>query len=117
VTAAAGPARGDIVLVQFPFTDLSGQKVRPAVIVARVVGPDLTVAFVTSQAVGGYTAAQVLLDDGDAEFSATGLRTTSTIRADRLVTLHRSLFLRRLGRLGPLATGRLDQALREVFVL
>jgi mRNA interferase MazF len=117
VTAAAGPWRGDVVLVQFPSTDLSGQKIRPAVIVARVVGPDLTVVFITSQVVGGYTAAHVLLDDSVAEFGATGLHITSTIRADRLVTLHRSLFLRRLGRLGPLATARLDQALREVFVL
>lgn len=117
MTASVGLARGDIVLVQFPFTDLSSQKVRPAVIVARVVGRDLTVAFKTSQAVGGYTAAHVVLDAGDAEFGQSGLRTNSTSRAERVATLHRSLILRRLGRLGPTALQRLDDALRDVFVL
>jgi mRNA interferase MazF len=114
---AGGPARGDIVLMQLPCTDLSGQKVRPAAIVARVVGPDVTVAFITSQAVDGYTTAHVALDASDVEFGTTGLRVASFIRAERVATLHRSLLLRRLGRLGPDATQRLDRALREVFVL
>ncbi len=41
--------RGDIVLVPFPFTDLSGQKLRPAVIISPdPVGEDILLAFISS---------------------------------------------------------------------
>lgn len=42
--------RGKIILVPFPFTDLSSQKIRPAVIVSRASegSPDTIVAFITS---------------------------------------------------------------------
>ena len=40
---------GDVVLVPFPFADLSGRKVRPAVIVSTdPQGPELILAFITS---------------------------------------------------------------------
>jgi len=41
-------AKGDIVLITFPFTDLSGSKLRPAVILAETE-EDLTVCFPSSQ--------------------------------------------------------------------
>jgi mRNA interferase MazF len=41
--------QGDVVLIPFPFADLSGQKVRPAVVVsADPQGTELIVAFITS---------------------------------------------------------------------
>jgi mRNA interferase MazF len=41
-------AKGDIVLITFPFTDLSGGKLRPAVILVDMP-LDLTVSFITTQ--------------------------------------------------------------------
>lgn len=41
-------AKGDIVLIIFPFTDLSGNKLRPAVIRGETP-QDVTVCFITSQ--------------------------------------------------------------------
>ena len=40
-------AKGDIVLITFPFTDLSGSKLRPAVILAETIS-DITVCFITT---------------------------------------------------------------------
>jgi len=41
-------AKGNIVLITFPFTDLSGSKLRPSVVLADT-NQDVTVAFITTQ--------------------------------------------------------------------
>jgi len=40
--------KGDIVLITFPFTDLSGSKLRPTVVLAKTE-LDITVCFITTQ--------------------------------------------------------------------
>ena len=40
--------KGDVVLISFPFTDLSGSKLRPAAILAET-DLDLTICFITTQ--------------------------------------------------------------------
>lgn len=110
-------SRGDVVLVRFPFTDLSSDRVRPGVIVGRISGDDLLLAFVTSRVGPLNTPADCLLQPADSEFAATGLRVASIVRLDKLVTLHRGLVRRRLGRVGPQTAQRIANALRYVFEL
>jgi mRNA interferase MazF len=110
--------RGDIVLVPFPFTDLTGQKVRPAVIVSPgPIGEDIVLAFITSVVPSPLLSTDYLLEKSHPDFHLTGLRTASVFRMAKLVTLHRSLILRRLGRAGPQIQQDLDQHLEKAIGL
>jgi mRNA-degrading endonuclease toxin of MazEF toxin-antitoxin module len=115
VTLRPPLARRDVVLIQFPFTDLSTQKLRPALLVGRPTGNDLVVAFISTRTKRDDPRAECLLESNDPEFRATGLRWTSTIRLNRVATLHRRLVRRRLGRIGTRTEHSVARALRYVF--
>lgn len=111
-------ARGDIVLVPFPFTDLTARKVRPAVIVSPdPQSTDVVVAFISSVSLSALALTDWVLPSGHPDFALTGLKTTSVFRLGKLLTLHRSLILRRLGRVGPIIQRELDARLREAVGL
>ncbi len=107
--------RGDLVLIQFPFTDLSTQKLRPALIVGRVSGDDVIVAFISSRVSSSEASAEHALGPADPEFKTTGLRIASLIRLNKLATLHRRLVRRRIGQLGPATQRAVARGLRYVF--
>ena len=105
-------ARGDLVLVPFPFSDLSAAKRRPAVVLwAHPARVDFLLAFISSQGLRSHEVGDVPLLPTHPEFSLTGLAAPSKIRTTKLVTLSAALLKRWLGRLGPLLTGELDRAL------
>lgn len=104
--------RGDVVLVPFPFTDLSTTKLRPAIVLwSDPAQEDVVLAFVSSRRVGHGDVGEVVLLPTHPEFGLSGLLVTSTIRTTKLVTLARAMVHRWLGRLGPLVTADLDRAL------
>lgn len=88
-------AKGDIVLITFPFTDLSGSKLRPAVILADTT-LDLTVCFITTQ-----IQWQELTDVQLIPTPINGLRMQSLIRTSKIATLDKTLMKGLLGRLTP----------------
>jgi mRNA interferase MazF len=93
--------KGDIVLVPFPFTDLSHTKLRPAVVLwADSTGNDVTLCFVSSQGLNTLYSGEFLLDVTDPEFTTTGLKTSSKVRVTRIATVDHKLITRRLGKLG-----------------
>ena len=103
----------------FPFTDLSAVKYRPAVILTPdPMGPDVVVAYLSSVIPdGSLPVSHVLVADDHQEFRETGLKRTSVIRLDKLMTLSRFLMRRRLGRLGPILLASLDARLRAALGL
>lgn len=100
-----------------PFTDLSADKVRPAVVVSRVIGDDLILAFMTSRLDKIDWQVDVLLEPSQGEFSRTGLKAPSVVRLSKLATLHRSVVKRRIGSLGQQTVENVERALRYVFEL
>lgn len=107
------------VLVPFPFADLTGRKVRPAVVVsADPQTPELTLAFVTSVVTNrSPRGTEVELPRSHPEFRDTGLKSDSLIRLDKLVTLSRRVVSRRLGKAGPATKTAIAAMLRRAFDL
>jgi len=86
-------AFGTIILTRFPFTDLSGDKRRPALVVSRDNARrlDLIVCFITSVQRSGPDMAQIAATPG------TGLKVPSFVRFDKIATLDRSVIAGKLG--------------------
>ncbi|MEO8715433.1 MAG: type II toxin-antitoxin system PemK/MazF family toxin [Acetobacteraceae bacterium] len=84
---------GTIVLARFPFTDLSGAKRRPALVVSRDNDrrSDLVLCFITSAA---RSDADMAVIEASPE---TGLKTSSMVRFDKLATLNRTVISGKLG--------------------
>lgn len=110
--------KGDIVLVQFPFTDLSQTKLRPALILySNSATNDITLCFISSQNVNNLTSEEFAIKDSDTEFSDTGLRISSKVKVTRIATLNNSLIVRRLGKLGTQYTNILNTIIKQAFQL
>jgi len=110
--------KGSVVLVNFPFTDLSQTKLRPAVILwIDPVGTDVVVCAITSQKLDPLEAGEIKLEINDPEFRQTGLRVSSKIRVTRVVTLDRRLVVRKLGDLGKQYLQDLNRQIVESYQL
>lgn len=98
MVAHAPLRQGDIILVPFPFADLAGIKLRPAVVIsADPQHSELILACITSVTTNrSPRRADLELLRGDAEFAGTGLKVNSLVRFDKLVTVSRTLISRRL---------------------
>lgn len=78
-------AKGDIVLINFPFTDLRGNKFRPSVILGETI-QDVTVCFITTQIEKQEPTDIVLSPTND-----NGLRKLSLLRVGKIATLEKTL--------------------------
>ncbi len=108
-----------VVLVPFPFDDLTGTKVRPAVCLTDPIGSyrHIVLAFITSRVTKGGLATDLVLDANDPDFSSTGLRLSSTLQLHRLMTATTSLIRRQLGNLSPALQAEVENRLRKLFGL
>ena len=101
------PAVGEVVLVPFPFSDLSQTKLRPAICLANVGRGDWILCQITSNQFGDQKAVKLLHSD----FATGLLRTDSYARPGKLFTAHSSLLVRSIGRLTQPAQQRIAQAI------
>ena len=111
-------ARGDVVLTRFPFTDLTGAALRPAIVVSQgQIGQDIVLVALSSVVRGLSVPTDYTIDTTHPEFALTGLRVTSVVRMHKLAAVERSVIVRRLGRLGPQLQAEVDRLLRLVLAL
>lgn len=104
--------KGDIVLVRYPFTDLSSEKLRPAlVLLPEDEEGDFLLAFITSTVIR-KSPFDIQLPKGK-----TGLHKDSILRLKKVMTVHKSLILGRIGSLPPEYLNLVENTLRKMFNL
>lgn len=100
--------KGEIILVTFPFTDLSGSKLRPALVIAAD-RDDVTVAFITTN------LQQVNNTDMFVQKSTTnGLKKDSIVKLNKIATLDYSLIM---GSVGLLVENELKEVDRKLLLI
>ncbi len=87
--------KGEVVVIPFPFSDLTQAKRRPALILTELEGDDLILCQITSQAIKDKYA--IPLNDGN--FETGGLKKSSNVRPNRIFTADAHLVLYRIGNL------------------
>jgi mRNA interferase MazF len=105
------PAAGSVVLVPFPFSDLSRSKLRPAVVLADAGKGDWILCQITSRSYADDRA--VLLRDAD--FARGSLQLDSYARPGKLFTAHQSLLAAEAGKLKPEALTQVINAVIDLL--
>lgn len=85
--------RGDVVVIPFPFSDLSQSKRRPALVVAHLEGNDVILCQITSKTVKDSYAISI----EEADFESGSLKQAGNIRPNRLFTADNRIILYRVG--------------------
>ncbi len=111
------PKQRDIILIPIPFTDLTSQKKRPAVIISNdsynETHEDIVVVALTSN-VEPRDFAVMLTSD---ELEEGALKVTSMIRADKIYTLNKSIVLKTFGRVKPDILSKIKDSLLKIIEL
>ena len=102
--------KGDVVVVPFPFSDLSASKKRPALVVAALTGDDVILCQITSQSISDSYA--VPLTAANLKFGT--LHQDSNIRPNRLFTADSNIILYRAAQLSPDKTGEVVARIIEI---
>lgn len=111
-----GYRRGSIVLVPFPFTDLSAVKRRPALIISNDTYNDATGDVIIAQITSKVNSPRRPGDHRLNDWRGAGLPLPSLVRA-RMTTLHSSLLVRSLGRMPDGEMRAIDKRLAETLGL
>ncbi len=111
--------KGIIILIPFPFTDLSADKVRPALIISSdtISGDDITVAFISSQKIKSLQPTDVVVKNTDKFFSETGLKGDSVIKVNKIATLDKKIILGELGEINQAIQKEVNKKIKILFDL
>lgn len=109
--SVGGFIKGDVVVTPFPFSDLTANKKRPALVVADLSGDDIIICVITSQ--NAKDAYAVSLKDTD--FANGSLKKDSNARPNRLFTIDAKIILYKIGTLEKYKIDEVTEKLLEIF--
>lgn len=105
------PAVGTVVVIKFPFSNLKGSKLRPALVLAQAEFDNLILCQITSKPYSSTTAILLLKTN----FSDGKLPLTSYIRPDKIFTADTSIIKSTIGRLDSATITMVQKKIRALF--
>lgn len=103
---------GSVVLVAFPFSNLRGQKIRPALVLANVEFNNLILCQITSKP---YTS-KMSICLKQADFTKGGLQIVSYVRPDKLFTADKAIVRKTVGHLTATTRDEILKNIRSLFI-
>jgi len=107
--------KGKIVLIPFPFTDLTSTKLRPALVLYEGER-DVVVAFISSRISKKLRLVEILVDKAHPEFNLTGLKPPSIIRLDKIAAIAKDLILGEIGQVGSRLKGEMNRRISRIYM-
>jgi mRNA interferase MazF len=114
--------RGDVVLLDHPFSDATGSKVRPALVVQsdarNALLAETVVALITKNLkYVGKDTTQLLIDLGTPEGKASGLKVNSAVKCGKLYTVHEDNIRKKIGVLPATLMTQINDCLKAALEL
>ncbi len=108
--------KAKIVLIHFPFTDLTDSKLRPA-LVLHESEHDVVVAFISSKIPGYLQDSDFPIAMDHPSFFSTGLKVSSVIKFDKIATVAKDLIEGEIGEITRDLADECNLLLRRIFIL
>ena len=103
--------KGDIVVIPFPFSDLSGAKKRPALVLAILYGDDIILCQITSQ----QTRDNYAIPIKEQDFRLNKLTVLSNIRPNRIFTADKNIIIKKVASLNETAFKTVIQKIFDIL--
>jgi mRNA interferase MazF len=114
-------ARGDVVMVDFPFTDPARSKVRPAVVVQNDRDNQkirkTVIAMVTGNLRRQGDPSHLFIDPADPDGASSGLSFPSLVSCNNLFTIEQDSIIRVIGHLSDVLKQKLNDCLKTALEL
>jgi mRNA interferase MazF len=107
--------KGKIVLIPFPFTDLTATKLRPALVLYEGE-KDVVAAFISSRT-EKPKATDITINEKHPEFKQTGLKLASVIKLDKVATISKTLIVGEIGEVGNKTKKEINRKIMEAYTL
>lgn len=104
--------KGDVVVVSFPFTDLTGFSRRPAIVLANLIGDDIILCQITSQK-SRFDKYPIILEEVD--FKLGRLPNSSLIRVNKIFTASKKVILKKVGTVNSLKFLEMENKLIKII--
>jgi len=108
--------KGKIVLLPFPFTDLTTSKRRPALVILEKLN-DVVVVFISSKIPKTQENQHIIIKKNDKDFQITGLKVSSTIYLDKIATISKNLLIGELGQVSKQIKRKFNKNIKRIYHL